>query len=108
MEERVVGGIGVHQYVVFTVGSKRLAHIFIGSHSHALTFQIALHLVGQFSRVNEQCGLFLTDEQIRHKHRVAMHIRPTQVERPCNVVEGSHQHATSMYSGEALSDAGQF
>mmetsp|Transcript_2227 Transcript_2227/g.5786 ORF Transcript_2227/g.5786 Transcript_2227/m.5786 type:complete len:325 (+) Transcript_2227:609-1583(+) len=70
-----------------------LQQLLVRLHFHLALAQVLLRLRRQLLAVHVQRQLALLQQQVRHKHGVALDVRAAQVDAPRNLVQHCHQQA---------------
>ena len=97
--------VGVGQDVVFGITPKSLSDSGIRSRGNAVGSKMLTCLGGELLFVDEKRCRLRADEQIADEHRIAVDVATTQVQRPGDIVQRSHEHAVGMLLAQRLSDA---
>ena len=103
--ESVVHLVGVYQNVILKVVLQSTGDVLVVVHLDTLILQVSRDCRCQFYLINIERDVLRRNQQVTDKNGIAVDIRPSQVQRPGNIVEGRHQHAVGVFLTQGLADA---
>ena len=108
MEQGIIDLVGIQLYVVLKIILQPLSHVFVIIDCDMLLFQVSRYFWGELHIINIKGCCIRTNKEIGHKDRIAVDIRPPQVQRPCDIIKCCDQDTISMVLPKCLTNTRQF